>query len=63
MNMIHEVSPDLLNADPGFVYPEKMHMLSEHNSFFQLFLPFNTLAMWEFTHFKKLNWAEFWQDT
>ena len=23
MNMIHEVSPDLLNADPEFVYPEE----------------------------------------
>ena len=23
MNMRHEMSPDLLNADPEFVYPEK----------------------------------------
>ena len=45
MNMIHEVSPDLLNADPGFVYPEKVYMLLEHNSFFQLLHPFNTLAI------------------
>jgi len=63
MNMIHEVPPDLFYADPGFVHPEKVHMLSEHNCFFQLLRPFNTLAMGEFLHFKKLNWAGFWQDT
>jgi hypothetical protein len=63
MKIIHGVPRDLLYADPGFVHPEKVLMLSEHKSFFQLLRPFNTLAMGEFPHFKKLKWARFWQNT
>ena len=63
MNMVQEVSPDLLKADPEFVHPEKVHMLSEHNCDFQLLRPFNTLAMGVFPNFKKLNWAGFLQGT
>ena len=63
MNMIRELPPDLLYTDPGFVHPEKVHILSEPNSHFQLLRPLNTLAMEVFPQIKKLNWAEFWQDT
>ena len=33
MNMIHEVPPDLLCADPGTVHPEKVHKLPEQLEF------------------------------
>lgn len=63
MNMINEMPPDLFYADPGFVHPENVHMLSKQNCSFIYFIHVDTLAMGEFPHFKKLNWAGFWQDT
>jgi len=38
-------------------------MLLEQNCSFSYFVHVDTLAMGEFPHFKKLNWAGFWQDT
>jgi len=39
------------------------YKLLEQKCSFKDFIHVDTLAMGEFPHFKKLNWAGFWEDT